>query len=63
MNRKEQLKNEIKELMKVCHVIELKTPTKPQVLTIINEFQNLIDVVYVDFSVFYSIHQKCVWFI
>jgi DNA polymerase III delta prime subunit len=27
----------IKELMKVCHVIELKTPTKPQVLTIINE--------------------------
>jgi DNA polymerase III delta prime subunit len=27
----------IKELMKVCHVIELKTPTKSQILTIINE--------------------------
>jgi len=34
----------IKELMKVCHVIELKSPTKPQVLSIINELMpELID--------------------
>ena len=34
----------IKELMKVCHVIELKSPTKPQVLSIINKLMpELID--------------------
>jgi len=27
----------IKELMKVCHVIELKTPTKPQIISIIEK--------------------------
>jgi replication factor C subunit 1 len=27
----------IKELMKVCHVVELKTPSKPNILTILNE--------------------------
>ena len=33
----------IKELMKVCHVIELKSPTKPQILHIIDILLPLID--------------------
>jgi DNA polymerase III delta prime subunit len=33
----------IKELMKVCHVIELKTPTKPQMLSIIEQIMPSLD--------------------
>lgn len=33
----------IKELMKVCHVVELKTPTKPQMLTIIENIMPSLD--------------------
>ena len=33
----------IKELMKVCHVIELKSPTKIQILTLVNVLLPLID--------------------
>jgi DNA polymerase III delta prime subunit len=33
----------IKELMKVCHVIELKPPTKPQMTTIVDTIMNSLD--------------------
>lgn len=34
----------IKELMKVCHVVELKTPTKEQILTIIGKLMPEFDI-------------------